>query len=282
MPRRSTGRVSRIAPSLSRSFTIDQELQRPDNRHPENTPDRRNSTINVDSDGSDRRTSGRTPMTVFDIFNQYGAALCAGLLETLRLAAFVWGAGLVIGIALGVLASRYRRLFGWPVAAVAFVLSGIPILVVLFWLHYPLQAILNVVIDPFVTAAITLSVINVFTVSELVRRVLRDFPSQYLVAAQVCGIGKMKTITHIQFPLVLRQVLPGLLMTQVAILQATLFASLISVDEIFRTAQQINASIYRPVEIYTSLGVLFLSVCLPLNGVALWLRNQYTRDLSEH
>jgi ABC-type amino acid transport system permease subunit len=128
---------------------------------------------------------------------------------------------------------------------------------------------------------VTLSIVNIFTVSEIVRRVLRDFPNEYLVAAQVCGIAKMQILTRIQFPLILRQILPGLLMAQVAILQATLFASLISVDEVFHTAQRINATIYRPVEIYTSLGVLFLFVCLPLNGAALWLRNKYTRDLSE-
>jgi ABC-type amino acid transport system permease subunit len=144
-----------------------------------------------------------------------------------------------------------------------------------------MQAMLNVVIDPFITASVTLAIVNVFAVSEIVRGALRDFPKQYLVAAQVCGIDKLRTIKDIQLPLILRQILPSLLTTQVAMLQATLFASLISVDEIFRTAQRINASIYKPVEIYTSLGVLFLAVCLPLNGFAIWLRKRYTRDLSE-
>jgi len=70
-------------------------------------------------------------------------------------------------------------------------------------------------------------------------------------------------------------------MIQVNMLQATLFASLISVNEIFRVAQQINSQIYRPVEIYTALGLLFLAICLPLNGLALWLKAKYTRDNSE-
>ncbi len=70
-------------------------------------------------------------------------------------------------------------------------------------------------------------------------------------------------------------------MIQVGMLQATLFASLISVNEIFRVAQQINSVIYKPVEIYTALGILFLAICLPMNGLALWLRQQFTRDYSE-
>lgn len=221
------------------------------------------------------------PMNVFDIFIQYHDGLANGLIETLRLASIVWLSGLALGTLLGALGARYPKVFGNFFASVAFVLSGVPIIVFLFWLHYPLQAIFNVVIDPFITAALTLSTINIFAVSEVVRRVLRDFPEQYMIAAQVCGMGKLRTLTRIQLPLVFRQALPGLLTTQVTMLQCTLFASLISVNEIFRTAQRINSQIYRPVEIYTSLGILFLIVCLPLNGVALWLRNKYTRDLSE-
>lgn len=220
-------------------------------------------------------------MNVFDIFSQYGDALGSGLLETLRLSSIIWSVGLTGGTVLGVLGAKFPRLFGLPLSTFAFVLSGVPIIVFLFWLHYPMQAVLNVVIDPFITAAVTLSIINVFAVSEIVRRALRDFPEQYIIAAQVCGVGRMQTFSQIQLPLILRQILPALLMAQVAILQATLFASLISVDEIFRTAQRINSSVYKPVEIYTSLGVVFLAVCLPLNGIALWLRNKYTRDLSE-
>ena len=63
-------------------------------------------------------------------------------------------------------------------------------------------------------------------------------------------------------PIVLRQMIPGLLMIQVTMLQSTLFASLISVDEIFRVAQRINAVVYRPIEVYTALG-LVLSRDLP-------------------
>jgi ABC-type amino acid transport system permease subunit len=86
---------------------------------------------------------------------------------------------------------------------------------------------------------------------------------------------------NIQAPIILRQILPSLLTIQVSMLQATLFASLISVEEIFRVAQRINAVIYKPVEIYTALALLFLLICLPLNGLALWLKIKFTRDLSE-
>lgn len=220
-------------------------------------------------------------MTVLDILVTYREGILRGLVVTLQLCLIIWSTGLVVGSALGVAGAKWYRGVGITSRVLSFALSGVPVLAFLFWLHYPLQAVLQVVINPFYTAAAALSVINVLAVADAVRGVLRDFPAQYIVAAQVSGLSPTQTLLHIQLPIVLRQVIPSLLQIQVGMLQATLFASLISVDEIFRVAQRINAVIYRPVEIYTALALLFLSICLPLNGLALWLRQRFTRDLSE-
>lgn len=220
-------------------------------------------------------------MTVYEILVHYRAGLVAGLLVTLQLCVIIWTVGTALGTVLGVCGARWPRAVGFPSRTISFVLSGIPVLVFLFWLHYPLQAMLGVVINPFYTAAATLSIINAFSIADLVRGILRDFPAQYVIAARVCGMSQRDTLLRIEMPIVLRQVIPTLLMIQVNMLQATLFASLISVEEIFRVAQRINSTVYRPVEIYTALGVFFLAVCLPLNGLAAWLRQRYTRDFSE-
>lgn len=159
-------------------------------------------------------------------------------------------------------------------------LGAVPTLVFLFWLHYPAQAMFNVVIDPFITATFTFSLLNIFGVADIVRGALDDFPKQYVLAARVCGLGLKQTVFKIQLPILLRMTLPALLLLQVSMLHITLFSSLISVEELFRVAQRINAQIYKPVEIYTALGVFFLIVCVPINGLALWLKRRFTRDLS--
>lgn len=220
-------------------------------------------------------------MNVFDILVKYQQAFASGLMVTFQMCLIIWTIGIILGSLLGVLAAKWTKLLGIPARIIAFVLSGMPMLVFLFWLHYPLQSLLGIVVDPFITAVATISIINIFSVSEVVRIALRDFPSQYIVAAKVCGISNLHTVLYVQLPIILRQTLPSLLMIQVAMLQATLFASLISVNEIFRVAQQINSVIYKPVEIYTALGILFLAICLPMNGLAIWLRQQFTRDYSE-
>lgn len=221
-------------------------------------------------------------MGVFDILSKYREEFLLGLGVTLKLCMIVWLVGVAAGTLLGVAGARLKILIGGPSRVVSFVLGAVPILVFLFWLHYPLQSLLGVVIEPFYTAAAALTIINTFLVADLVRGVLRDFPTQYLQAARVCGLSPRQTVLWIQLPIVLRQVLPTLLLIQVSMLQATLFASLISVDEVFRVAQRINSEVYRPVQIYTALALLFLAICMPLHGLAYWLRMRFTRDLSEH
>ena len=220
-------------------------------------------------------------MNIIDIVVTYREDFLTGLKVTVELCLLIWPIGILLGTALGIGGARWKVAVGLPSKFVSFVLSGVPVIVFLFWLHYPLQYLLGVVIKPFYTAAAALAVINTFLVADLIRGVLNDFPSQYIAAAKACGLSSRRTIMSIELPISYRQVLPNILFIQVGMLQATLFASLISVEEVFRIAQRINAQIYRPVEIYTALAAFFLAVCLPLHGLAHWLRTRYTRNLSE-
>ncbi|MCP5404742.1 MAG: ABC transporter permease subunit [Pseudomonadaceae bacterium] len=220
-------------------------------------------------------------MTVLDILIKYHDGFLQGLAVTLQLSLIIWIFGMGLGTALGMAGAKYKLEIGLPTRLFSFFLSGIPLLVFLFWLHYPVQAMFNVVIDPFITAAFTLTIVNIVAVADLVRTTVDDFPKQYILAARVCGMDSHKTFWRIQLPIMFRQMLPALLMLQVTMMHTTLFASLISVEEIFRVAQRINASIYKPVEIYTALGVFFLAVSLPINGFALLMKAKFTRNLSE-
>lgn len=220
-------------------------------------------------------------MSVLEIIWTYRVGFAKGLWVTVQLCVLIWATGIMAGFVLGALGSRFKSSLGLLVAAASFVLSGLPILVLLFWLHYPFQAMLGLVIDPFWTAAFALSLVNTCGVAQMVRVAIDDFPMHYEVAARVTGLTALQTLRFIKTPILFRQLLPPLLTSQVVMLQATLFASLISVEEIFRVAQRINSMIYKPVEIYSALGAFFLLVCLPLNGAAVVLKKRFTRNLSE-
>lgn len=220
-------------------------------------------------------------MNVFEIISIYHKAFCQGLLVTFELAGITWVTGLAFGSITGAAAHRWPSSIGILLRVMSFVLSGIPFLVLLYWAHFPLQTLLKVVINPFTTASVVLSCVNTVIVAEVLRGSLDDFRDEYVVAAQVCGMTPVETLRYVKLPLVARQSIPTVLAAQVLMLQSTLFASLISVEEVFRVAQRINSAIYKPVEIYTVLALFFLLLCAPLYFLAYWLRQRFTRDVSE-
>jgi ABC-type amino acid transport system permease subunit len=220
-------------------------------------------------------------LSIFDIIIRYKEALLKGLFVTVQLCAVIWISGIVFGALIGYLGARFKKGVGVPSRIISFVLAGVPILVLLFWLYYPGETLLQININPFYVAAFAISIVNIFLVADLTRNALINFPNEYKLAAKVCGLSQKDTFFKIELPIIMRQILPSLLGIQVNMLQLTLFASLITVGEIFRVAQQINAQIYEPVQIYSALAIFFLVICLPLNGLAEWLKHKFTRDISE-
>jgi His/Glu/Gln/Arg/opine family amino acid ABC transporter permease subunit len=218
---------------------------------------------------------------MIDIIIKYQGAFIDGLYVTLQLCLIIWFFGLAIGIFLGVIATNYPKSIGVPTKIFSFFLSGIPILVFLFWLHYPAQSILNIVINPFYTAAFAITLFNIVAVSDVIKEGIANLPKQFVEVARLCNINQKKQFLGIKLPLIFRHVLPSLLVIQVNMLHMTLFASLISVEEIFRVSQRINSLEYQPIEIYTALGLFFLLVSLPINGLAIYLKYKFNRNLSE-
>ena len=219
--------------------------------------------------------------TIFEILKEYNQAFGSGLKVTLNICLIVWSSGFFFGLMLALLAYKFPTPFYYLFTSITLLLIAVPFLVTLYLFHYPFQSLINQNIDPFITATFTLSLINSFLVYQLLIGSLREFPQQFINAAKVCGLSANQIIFKVQIPLILRQFIPGFMMLQVFMLQSSIFASLISVPEIFRKAQQINSIVQKPVEIYTAMALFFVVVCLPVYVIAFWLRRKYSRDLSE-
>jgi ABC-type amino acid transport system permease subunit len=212
---------------------------------------------------------------VFEILIEYREDFLIGLSVTLQMTFVIWFVGLILGSLLGVTGAKYKLMVGLPSKVFSFLLGGVPVLVFLYWLHYPFQSLLGIQIDGFYTTILTLSVLNIFLVAEQVRNAVEDFPNDYILSAEVCGYSSNEIVREIQLPYIIRQTLPAIIFIQVVMMHSTLFGSLISVDELFRIASRVNSEIYKPVEVYSTLAIFFLLLTLPITGFAYWLRKKY-------
>lgn len=213
-------------------------------------------------------------MTIFDVVYGNRAAYLGGLEVTLKLCATAWIGGLIGGGAVALCTEWWPRLIGWPVFLTSRTTEAIPIMVLLFWLHYPIQAAFGVVVDPFYTTAFLLTGLNVLAVFGILRGAILRVPTELIEVALVCGVTRRRIFWRVKFPLALRAAVGSLTSSQVNILQLSIFGSLISVEELFRISQRINAQIYQPVQVYSGLAFFFLAVCLPLNILARYLERR--------
>jgi polar amino acid transport system permease protein len=215
---------------------------------------------------------------MLQVLIEYHSLFLQGFLVTLKLLGSVIMIGIPLGVLLGVIGGRYNSDTGRAIKSLRFVTKVIPVLVLLFWLHYPLQALLGIVVDPFWTTIGALGAINMIAVAYVVTSELELLPKSYREAAVTLGMSKNQAIQYIELPLLLRRTLPQLLLIQASMLEYTLFSSLISVPELFRTAQEVNAMIYRPIEVYSLLVLFFFIILGPLHLFINWFQKKYVTE----
>jgi polar amino acid transport system permease protein len=202
--------------------------------------------------------------TIF-LIGRYRQALLAGAITSIELASIAWAGGLLLGTLLGILRASFGRgVRRSGLSLFSIVASSIPVLVYLMWCYYPLQSALGISLSPFITASAVFTFYNTLTIGEVVRSAVEDLPISFSFAAQATGVPRSVYIRYIMLPLALRAALPGYIVSQVGVLHMTLFASLISVDELFRVVQRINAIEYNAVGVYSLLALFYFVLSFPL------------------
>jgi polar amino acid transport system permease protein len=200
---------------------------------------------------------------MIELLIQYSDAYLRGVLGTLKLASLSWLFGLTVGPILGYLAFRKYFFISTLNKYLNFLFTSIPVVVILFWLHYPAQAIANVSIDPFITSVLLLSTINIISVSLIVEHGLKQIPSEYVDIGPIYGLSSNTMIFKVLIPMVVRNIAPSLINLQMLILHMTIFSSFISYEELFRVTLQINSMAYMPIEVFSILALFFIIISIP-------------------
>jgi ABC-type amino acid transport system permease subunit len=210
----------------------------------------------------------------------YAEAFARGITMTLFVTGCAWIIGTILGFFLGTTAVR-SSIAGSVISKVAFGIGAIPAMILMVWFHYPVQSALGVVINPIVTTIFVLTLINTALVAEAFSSARANTGRQYLESAFVHGLDFRTARYRIELPLLIRSAAPRVLYAQVLVLHVSLFASLISLNELFSVAQRINAVEYQPIPIYTFVALFYFLLSLPLLILGSRLERLYGRDFSE-
>ena len=167
--------------------------------------------------------------------------------------------GLAIGMMVSAAALSSNRALSIPGRTFVSFFRGVPLLVQLLLIYNLLPALgLNV---PSVVAAITgLSLCTAAYQAENLRGGFQSVPRGLLEAADMAGLSAFQQFRRIRAPIALRLAFPSLVNEAIMILKASSLVSVVGIVELTRMAQDLAASTYRPIELFSAAGLLYLII----------------------
>ena len=180
------------------------------------------------------------------------------------------GVAMVGGLAIGVLCAAARVYGpGWLrrlVGAYVEVIRNTPLLVQLFLIFFGLPR-LGLRLDGLTAAMIALVInLGAYT-TEIVRAGLEAVPKAQIEAGHSLGLSGLQVFRYIVVFPALKAMFPALASQFVLMMLATSVVSQISVEDLFHAASIVQSRTFRDFEVYTVIGVLYLSLAFAFRGL---------------
>lgn len=183
----------------------------------------------------------------------------------LSLVAFAGGAlgGLLIALARVAEARPLRY------AALGFIrlFQGTPLLMQLFLVYFGLS-IFGVGINPWIAAAIALTLHASAFLGEIWRGCIQAVPPGQTEAAWALGLGYRDRMTSIVLPQAARIAVAPTVGFSVQLIKGTSLASIIGFVELTRSGQIINNATFAPFYVFGLVAVMYFVLCWPLSLLA--------------
>jgi polar amino acid transport system permease protein len=201
----------------------------------------------------------------FSIIMHYKQALLTGLGVTIGITVAAIILGTIIGITIAIMKMSKNKAVHHSAAAFIEIFRDLPLLVLLVWFFYMIPVMIGVNISATMTAIIALSLNLGAFAAEIFRGGFKSVHKGQIEAAKALGLTKMQTIRHVIFPQALQVVMPALTGRYIETIKLTSLASVIAVNELLHSGQNLISVSFRPLEVYTVIAILYLAIIIPLS-----------------
>jgi His/Glu/Gln/Arg/opine family amino acid ABC transporter permease subunit len=169
---------------------------------------------------------------------------------------------LVLGLVLALARMHASPFIRLPAIAFIDFFRAVPLLVLLIWLYYGVSLVLGVTFSTFQAGVMGLGLMYAAFLAEVFRSGLEAIPKGQREAALTLGMSRRQTSRFIVLPQAIRLVIPALANSYIGVLKDATLVSILGLNEIMRTAQNIVVTTFRPFEIYTFVALVYLVIVL--------------------
>ena len=189
---------------------------------------------------------------------RYFGRLGWGLALSLELAAVGIVAGIVIGLALALLAQGRGRVVRGLIAAYVEFIRNVPLLLLVYLVFYGIPSAGGFAYDATTSFVITLAVYAGAYLVEVFRAGLDAIPRGLIDAGRAIGLTPGQRTLYVVLPTMLRIVLPSLSNAFISLFKDTAIASVIAVPELTYGANWIYTNTFRIIEVYAVVTPMYL------------------------
>ncbi|ASM75009.1 MULTISPECIES: amino acid ABC transporter permease [Roseobacteraceae] len=214
----------------------------------------------------------------FMLVLQYWPNFLRGILVTLELSAIVITAALVGGIFLGIARYSRNRWFNWPATAFIELFRNTPIFVQVVWFYYAFPVLIGIQMDGFTAALLGICLNMIAYTAEIYRGGIQSIHKGQWEAAKAIGIPYRQTMQRIILPQAIQRMIPAFANRMIEGAKATSLASAVAVGELLYQGEQLANTIYRPLEVYTIVAILYFLVIYPLALLSYGLEKRLLKD----
>jgi len=192
-----------------------------------------------------------------DIIIRTLPVLLQGCVMTVELTVITLVMGTVLGILFAlmrlsnnIVLSQISNFYTW-------IIRGTPMLLQLFFFYYGLPSV-GIRMTPFQAAVIGLGLNSGAYMAEIIRGGILSIDKGQFEAAKALGFSYTETMQKIILPQTFKVIIPPVGNEFITILKDTSLVSTIAMVELMRSAQQMYASTFKPIEIFATAAVLYL------------------------
>jgi len=166
--------------------------------------------------------------------------------------------GALLGALTGVVRAYGNRALGLLALTYVAVIRGTPIVVQVMFIYFALPLMFDIRVDPVMAAIATLMINSGAYIAEIVRGALLSVHKGLREAGQAMGLPFYKILCYIIGPIAFRRMIPPLGNQCIISLKDSSLFIVIGVAELTRQGQEIMASNFRAVEIWSAVAIIYL------------------------
>ncbi|MFD1018364.1 amino acid ABC transporter permease [Thalassobacillus hwangdonensis] len=190
--------------------------------------------------------------------------LKGALTRTIPLTLIAFTIGLILAVITALFRLSGSRILAGIARVYVSIIRGTPLLVQLYIIFFGLGSV-GIEIDPFPAAIIGFSLNTGAYASEIIRAAILSIPKGQWEAAHSISMSYGQALRRIILPQATRVSIPPLSNSFIGLVKNTSLASTIMVTEMFRKSQEIVATTYEPLLLYTEAALLYWVICFVLS-----------------